>query len=227
MEKEPIKKITEESREIIRQTEFLLSISIRDVISFVCGDMNEKEADRLRDAFKMLEDYHQEKELARESGIPSIRMIKYGICLEQLESRRMQEVYDFYLSQKSELKAMMRRNKIWMDFCSRLEQKEKAEVIAAGEFQSNLVYSSRNDIPMKYRWRMTLSIPALETALLHIKMESPSGKPIQGKLLYCSNELLVENGDAWISQSVIKQSNETEVVFIFDDGTRIPGDLEL
>lgn len=225
MKNELLERITNESRQVYQQAELLLTTSVKDVISFVCKDMDKKHAARLRGAFEMLENYRREKEFAKESGIPSIRMVKYAPCLELLESERMHEVYDFYLSQKSELQAMERREQMWMDFVNTLRRNETAEVIAAGETQSVLVFSTENTIPAKYRWRMKLYKPSRPMDMLPITVETPAGKPVNGKLFFCANELAVENGKTAIPyKEAIKQSaNANEIVFMFEDGSKIPG----
>ena len=70
-----IDELAKERTKVVDQVELLLKSTSKDIASFACDEMNKKDADSMRQAFDMLEDYRHEKELAKETGVPSIRMI--------------------------------------------------------------------------------------------------------------------------------------------------------
>lgn len=87
-------------RRIMRQTQMLLDVDYNDIRSLVTHNLDEAKSKSLQNAFDMLDDYHQEKALAQEIGIPSVRMLKYLPAMELLETSEMEDVYKFYILKK-------------------------------------------------------------------------------------------------------------------------------
>lgn len=87
-------------RRIMRQAQMLLDVDYNDIRSLVTRNLDEAKSKSLQNAFDMLEDYYQEKALAQEIGIPSVRMLKYYPAMELLETSEMEDVYNFYTLEK-------------------------------------------------------------------------------------------------------------------------------
>lgn len=226
-----IDELAKERKKVVDQVELLLKSSNKDIASFVCDEMVQEDADAYRQAFEMLEDYRHEKELAKETGIQSIRMIKYEHCIKLLESEKMQGVYDLYVTHKDNYQAMKRQELMWRIFQGKMAANqlaiESAEVIAASDERIVLTYSSEKDTPREYQWKMKLSIPG-DVEPLNIVVERPNGILLDGTLFIFGNELPVKKGVASMPFDIYKKTyTKKEIAFKFENGETIPGYPEM
>ena len=227
-----VDEIVEERKKVVDQIELLLNTSNNDIASFVCDEMEESEAKPLREAFKMLEDYRHEKELTKETGIPSIRMVKYEHCLNLLESAEMKGVYDLYDKQKQNYKEMKKQEWLWLMRQGRIAADflalDTAEVIAAGSEHSTYAYSSDDNTPSEYKWQMKLSMPSEKGSPMDIVVERPNGISLSGTLIFCGSKLPVKNGKASLPYGIFEKSfTKHEIIFVFEDGNKVPGFPEM
>ncbi len=229
MEKKIIEEITTERKKIVDQVELLLNTSSKDIALFVCDEMEQDTADSLREAFEMLEDYRHEKELTKETGIPSIRMVKYGACLQLLESDEIQNIYNLYIAQKEYLKAIEKREAMWLAFQEQATAKiltlNSAEVLAAGNEYLQYDFISDTNVPKKYQWRANLSMAREKNADVRIEVKRPNGVRLDGTLIFCENHLPVKNGITTMPYDRFHKSlsAKPDIVFVFEDGYKVSG----
>ena len=91
---------------ILYQAKLLLVTDYDDIRSLVFQNLDDEKSRSLQSAFDMLEEYHYEKELAKEAGVPSIRLLKFALAFELLESHEMEKLFDYYISQKKIIKTL-------------------------------------------------------------------------------------------------------------------------
>lgn len=226
-----IDELAKERTKVVDQVELLLKSTSKDIASFACDEMNQKDADSMRQAFDMLEDYRHEKELAKETGVPSIRMIKYEHCIKLLESAEMQGAYDLYVTHKDNYQALKKQELMWRIFQGKMATNllaiETAEVIAASDERIVLTYSSEKDTPKEYQWKMKLSIPG-DVEPLGIVVERPNGVLLDGTLFIFGNELPVKKGVASMPFDIYQKTyTKKEIAFKFENGKTIPGHPEM
>lgn len=121
--------------------------------------------------------------------------------------------------------------KAWNVFLFRiqsvLDSLEHAEVIAASEVHSILVFSSVPSNSAK-SWKMCLKIPSQIEKFLQIELNTSKNDKVDGQLVLCGNIVMIKNGVGIIEYEVLRKSfSNPEIAFIFEDGERIIGYPEL
>lgn len=121
--------------------------------------------------------------------------------------------------------------KAWNIFLFRiqsvLDSLEHAEVIAASEVHSILVFSSVPGNSAK-SWKMCLKIPLQIEKFLQIELNTSKNDKVDGQLVLCGNIVMIKNGVGVIEYEVLRKSfSNPEIAFIFEDGERIIGYPEL
>ena len=108
-----------------------------------------------------------------------------------------------------------------------LDSLEHAEVIAASEVHSILVFSSVPGNSAK-SWKMCLKIPSQIEKFLQIELNTSKNDKVDGQLVLCGNIVMIKNGVGVIEYEVLRKSfSNPEIAFIFEDGERIIGYPEL
>lgn len=108
-----------------------------------------------------------------------------------------------------------------------LDKLEHAEVIAASDVYSVLVFSSVSG-PSAKSWKMRLRIPSQIEKFLNIEVSTLQDNKANGLLILCGNTVTIKDGHGTIEYEVLRKSfGNQEVAFIFEDGERVIGYPEI
>jgi hypothetical protein len=214
---------------IAKSLRIILNCADDDLVRAARDELSEGKKDLL-DALDVLGVYYHQKRSSRNNLIPTPEFAFYGPYMKILDKPEISEKYDYYCEEKRVYEKTMKKHEmLWHIFQKKVATTflalDTAEVLAASDESFQYTFYADINVPAQYQWRMKLSMTREKGDDVNMEVIRPNGIVLDGRLIFCGNDLSVKSGKTSISYDSFHNTvfSRPEICFVFKDGYKAPG----